>query len=208
MYGDTTRLYDRQFYATGFLVYDSLGRLVCDKTERWRTYRYQYDSSGILNHITFRDWDVTPKYRSTYTFYPDSLVLYQYWKDHEGPHHKSIFRFDDLGHLIREYNDDNRNTGGITRKTFRGFEWVNDTLKTIDEKTFVNDSLHYHCSTKLHYKKGKINSAIAEIDSKDNNSWRMTGKYKMITTYDTAGLRAQSVLADSIIIKYRHTKRR
>ena len=205
--GDTTRFMNWRFEDVGFVTYDSLGRLVCDESKRWKTYSYLYDSAGILNFTIYREWDVRLEYSSTYKFFPDSLVLHQNWRDQgwqmQGPQqqHISIFRFNSQGQLIHEFND-NDNTVGITRATHRIFNYKNSKLRMIEEQILVNDSVSFRRDTELFFSiNGKLDSTVAEIYSKND------GQYKMVTMYDNQGLKSKSILMDSLVILYRHTRR-
>lgn len=212
--GDTVRFFNWKFADVGFVVYDSAGRMVSNHTDRWKTYWFEYDSAGIMHYVKFRDWDVVPKYSSSYKFYPDSLVLHQQWNDQgwkgsgPRPHHVSTFRFNAYGQIISEFNNDNGNMGNIKRATYKTFDYENSQLKRIHEKCFINDSLDYAKDTELFFSDSRLDSAVAIISASVSLiGEKVTGTYKMTTVYDSTGLKQRSVMMDSVVLFYRHTRR-
>jgi hypothetical protein len=207
-YASRTTLNNWKFEDVGYVTYDSLGRLTSDNAKRYKDYEYSYDTSGVLNYVIFRDWDVRPKYNSTYRFYTDSLVMYQNW-NHQGwqksrpfHSHTSIFRFNNQGQVIHEFTDNTDNTGGIIKRTYKKFDYSNSQLKFKEEKVFIDDTLDYQQNMELFYSKtGILDSTVSKVFSKDD------GLYKMVTFYDDKGLKSKSVLMDTIFILYRHIKR-
>jgi hypothetical protein len=199
--GDTTDFFNWKFMDVGFVVYDSVGRLIRDESMRWRDYRYFYDSLGILDSVVYRDWDVRPKYSSTYEFYADSLVLIQNWTERGDIHHICRFKFNDKGELIEQYDDDDENNS-TRREAYRSFEYDNGKMKSRNEKIFRKGKLESETKTRMYYSNySQLDSTVAEVNSKEE------GIYKMVTYYDTTGLKTQTVLMDTVTILYRHTKR-
>jgi hypothetical protein len=197
---DTTDFFNWKFMDVGFVVYDSLGRLIIDESMRWRDYRYFYDTFGILDSVVYRDWDVRPKYSSTYEFYADSLVLLQKWTQRGDIHHICRFKFNDKAELIEQYDDDHENHS-TRREAYRSFEYENGKMKSRNEKIFKKGKLASETKTRLYYSnQSQLDSTVADVNSEE-------GIFKMVTYYDTTGLKKQTVLMDTVTILYRHTKR-
>lgn len=199
---DTAKFFNWKFEKVGFVKYDSLGRAIRDETKRWKTYTYQYDDFGILNYIVYRDWDVTPKYKSTYTFLPDSLILYQHWTQDSKLHHVSKFLFNDEGLLTEEFNNDNDNTGNITRNTHRIYQYTDGKLIIKKETIDIDGITDVETNTTLYYSgQSRLDSTVCQVQSKKE------GSYKMVTYYDNLGLKLKTVLMDTVLIQYLHIKR-
>lgn len=212
---DTAQFSTWKFEDVGFETYDSKGRMVCNQTDRWKSYWFDYDSAGVMHCMKFRDWDVVPRYGSSYEFYPDSLVLHQQWyeqaRDNNGPipHHVSIFRFNGQGQLIAAFDNDSGTMDNIKRETYKTFDYENSRLKRIHEKCFVNDAIDYAKDTELYFSNTKLDSTVAITRSSAVRlGEKVTGTYKMTTVYDSTGLKQRSTLMDSVVIFYRHTKRK
>ena len=173
-YASRTTLNNWKFEDVGYVTYDSLGRLTSDNAKRYKDYEYSYDTSGVLNYVIFRDWDVRPKYSSTYKFHTDSLVLYQDWKDQGWQKsglrhsHTSIFRFNEQGRLIHEFTDNTDNIRNITKRTYRKFDYSNSRLKFKEEKVIIDDTLDCQQNIEFFYSKaGILDSTVSKIYSKE-----------------------------------------
>ena len=207
-YLSSTTLNNWKFEDVGYVTYDSLGRLTSDRAKRYKDYKYSYDTAGILNYVAFRDWDVMPEYSSTYQFYTDSSVLYHDWK-REGwqsgepfHSHTSIFRFNNQGQVIHEFTDNTDNTDGLTKRTYKKFDYSDSRLKFKEEKVIIDDTLDYRQNMELFYSKtGVLDSTVSRIFSKTD------GQYRMVTFYDDKGLKSKTILMDTVVILYRHVKR-
>jgi len=196
---DTVSFLNWKFMDVGFVVYDSLGRIVVDKSIQGGDYKYFYDTLGILDSIVWRDWDVTPRYSSTYQFYPDSLVLLQRWTQGWYPRHIYKYKFNDIGELVEE-----EHTADNGRPImYMSYEYDEGKMKIKDEKSF-NDigELVKESKTRLYYSsQSRLDSTVSAINSKDD------GVYQMVTYYDSSGLKKQTVLMDTVTILYWHKKR-
>lgn len=185
----------------GIIVYDSLGRQIFNKTEPYVFNRYHYDTLGIVDSRVFHDWDIRITYNSQYTFKPDSLILDQDWYTVRNEHHFSKFQFDNLGRLIQEVNNDDYNE--VTDKvTLRIYKYVKNKLveqtETVCsyEKSLLDRTTNFYYSTDH-----DLDSTVIHFSS-DNTA------YRMVTHYDTLGLRAKSILNDTAVILYQHSVRR
>lgn len=207
---DTVGFLNWKFQPVGHLCYDSMGRVIKDDTERYDTFRYGYDSLGILNFRNCQYWDIRWVMNSTYKFSPDSLIMHQYWTLRSDLYYTARFKFNSNGYLIEEFNDDRDNNGGITRTTLRSYEYAKDRLIKMTEQIHRNSQLVSHSSLDIYYDKDNIlDSTVFYIDSDtiDDGYDESKGKYKMATYYDNHGLRVRSILKDTLEIRYRHVRR-
>jgi hypothetical protein len=206
---DSAALTNWKFQPVGHLCYDSLGRVIENDTERSDRFRYGYDSLGILNFKDCFYTDIRWLMHSTCKFLPDSLILYQYWTLHSSLYYTSRFKFNSQGFLVEEFNDNRNNTGGITRTTLRSYEYDEDRLINMTERICRNSKVISESTTQIYYNKSNIlDSTVFYINSDTTAGYSDSkGKYKMVTYYDSLGLRIKSVLHDSLEIKYRHIKK-
>jgi hypothetical protein len=198
-----------KFQPVGYLRYDSVGHLIEDNTERFDTFKYGYDSLGILSHRNCFYTDIRWIMNSTYKFSADSLTMNQYWSLPSGLYYTSRFKFNAHGYLIEEFNDDRDNTGGITRTTLRSYEYIDGRLVKMTEQIHRNRQLISRSSLDIYYDKYNIlDSSVLHIDSDTTDGYSDSkGKYTMVTYYDSVGLRSKSILKDTLEIRYRHVKR-
>lgn len=199
VYGDRTEFFNWKFNDVGFVVYDSQGRLIADESMRGEDYKYFYDSMGIRDSIIWRDWDIFLRYRSAYQFYPDSLVLLQTWNEGRYTRHIHRHKFNDIGELIEE--EVTEDSGRPI--TYRTYEYEDGKMKLKDEKSFDNEgNLVSETRTLLYYSNlSQLDSTVSTVNSKEE------GVYKMVTYYDSTGLKKQTILMDTVTILYRHKKR-
>ena len=61
----------------GQITYDKSNRVIEDDSNPYRTYKWTYDSSGIVTYLVDRDWDVYLDYKVTYREVVDSSKVYQ-----------------------------------------------------------------------------------------------------------------------------------
>jgi hypothetical protein len=206
---DSVGFFNWKFLPLGHLCYDTLGRVIENDTERYDTFKYGYDSIGILNYRNCFYTDIRWIMNSTYRFNPDSLTMYQYWNLPSGLYYTSRFKFNSKGYLIEEFNDDRDNTGGITRTTLRSYEYDDRRLVKMIEQIHRNRQIVSHSSLDIYYDKdNRLDSTVFHIDSDTTRGYSDSkGKYTMVTYYDSAGLRSRSILKDTVEIRYRHARR-
>lgn len=196
---DTTEILNWKFMDVGFVVYDSLGRIISDESMRWEDYTYFYDSVGIVDSIVWRDWDVRPKYSSTYSFYPDSMVLLQKWFQRGGLRYIHRYEFGDNGEIIEE--DSHAENGRPIMQVSYDYEDGKIKVKT-ESKYSRQGELDSKTKTHLYYSnQSRLDSTVSTVNSKED------GVYQMVTYYDSTGLKKLTILKDTITLLYRHTKR-
>src|SRR5687768_4895957 len=106
---DTTYILSRTAFADidkfdtiGRITFDSKGKILLDGTNPFSTYRYEYDSNGLVKKIRHRDFDVYIDYVPNYTFISDSLLLRQRWTGDAD--YVSSYSFYPTGKLKEEVN--------------------------------------------------------------------------------------------------------
>jgi hypothetical protein len=104
---------------TGYNVYDQLGNLVGEYRNNYDGHSVTYNRDSI-GFVTFKNFstDYSAKFRVSYHFLPDSLLLYQYWNGFDND--TSTFRFDKNGILLEaiEYANDYRGKGKHFKTTY------------------------------------------------------------------------------------------
>jgi hypothetical protein len=128
--------------------------------------------------------------------------LLQKWIQGGSLHHVCRFKFNGEGELIEQYNNDDENHSS-ERYTYRRFEYQNGKMKFKSENKYKNGQLEFESKTQLYYSnQSRLDSTISDIKSKEE------GNFKMVTYYDTSGLKKRAILMDTLTILYRHIKRK
>lgn len=198
---DTIPYLNWKYDTIGVIRYDTLGRTIFTDRERYGIFTYKHDTLGVLTDRVKKEYDSHFRYTCRYTFHPDSLILKQYWS-YAGYHYKNIFFFNSSGEVIREFNDDFYNNGGVTRKIY---EYDGGRLMSEVETLDSAGKVILRRITKIYYSLSyKVDSAVSFIESETHGKY-LKGKYKQVSYYDSAGLKQKSVLADTLVILFRHS---
>lgn len=198
------------------LKYNKHGKLINEyiRTKAFHNYNvsYQYDS---LNLITkkIHSSDFTNEFDFVYELKPDSLLLYQKYKNQiyknitgKIPVISGTFKFNKQGYLIEksqyENNDFNAGRKYITQYTYDSLHQLLSEKKFLD-LSIISDSANYNYYTsyknilKYYYTDRKIDSVIQFFyyKNKTNETYRIL--------YDKNGLIKEKI-RDSIHIFYQH----
>lgn len=176
------------------------GRIIADYSNKWESFEYAYDSLGFLTYRFYRDFDVYLEFRPSYTFDPDSLVLYQTWSGDYS--YTCKFIFDSDGYLLQELSNDCDNRTG-SRRSIKIYKY-NHNKKLIEETEIIqkDGNLEQEKITSFFYSnEGVVDSSHCQIKSTKE------GQFKVVTYYNDLGLREQTIKQDTLVIRYIHHKR-
>ena len=164
----------------GLITYDSVGHILYDGRQ-YDTYKYQYDSFGLVQRRWWRDWDVYLEFEASYDYYPDSLLLVQHWTG-DYPY-TTRFKFDSNGYLIEESTDDPGNRMHV-RRGITIYEYNNDHELVNKKETILYESrVVEQTNMSVFYTNRKIDSIVTIINS---DRW---GLSKIVDHYYTNGLK-------------------
>jgi hypothetical protein len=203
-FSDTVTILDRKVHRVGYMVYDSLGRPIFNNAERWDAYTYGYDSAGILTDINYQEYDVTYLYTSKYKFDSDSLILHQNWTNIKfaGGLSTSKFEFDSIGRLVQESAIEKYPVSNGVRRILKRFKYRGPNLIEEYEQIYEDEKSMSEKSIKIYYKNDNlVDSTLTTYAGKKNDYGR-----KIITYYEK-GLKAKSIVNDSLLITYGYSKK-
>jgi YD repeat-containing protein len=204
-----------KFDTIGRITFDPKGKILLDGTNPFSTYKYEYDSNGLVKKIRHRDFDVYLDYVPNYTFISDSLLLRQSWTGDAD--YVSSYLFYPTGKLreevnvVREYDiiddliqhrikpriksiNETRETPTVFRNRY------NDTgLLEVKEDWLVQNGLEKLKSRTIYFygeSDKTIDSTITDFP--DFN-------YRTRTYYDARGLKEKRIYNDTLMIGFLHT---
>jgi hypothetical protein len=199
----------------GRIIFDSNGKMSVDGTNRFSTYRFEYDSNGLVKKIRHRDFDVYLDYVPTYSFSSDSLLLRQRWTGDAD--HVSLYSFYPTGKLKEEVNvirendiiDDliqhrikprSKSINEI-REMPNVFRYrYNDTglLQVREDWLVENEFEKLKSRTSYYYDETHKTIDSTVTDFPDFN-------YQTRTYYDRRGLKKRRIYNDTMMIDFLHT---
>lgn len=184
----------------GAICYDTTGRVLADYSNKWESFKYSYGSMGFPRYRYYRDFDIRLEFKPTYSFKPDSMILYQTWTGQYT--YTCKYFFDSEGRLLKILNDDPDNRSGkrSVTTTYR----YNQEKKLIQETEIIkrDDKLEQEKVTSFFYSTDNVvDSTRSDVNSADE------GKFKVVTYYDDQGLKLKTIKQDSLEIRYVHHKR-
>jgi hypothetical protein len=199
----------------GKITYNSEGRVLEDDSNPFRTYKWVYDSTGIVSGFIHRDWDLYDDYKVTYSELPDSALLVQQFTER----HQRTYRYSERYHFdqknrVRKREIVNRDDlwnwliQGDIRENAGQFRQDTTEGKTI-LKYFYDSSnkvLNVECWTNSRESKGrKSNQIFYYSDNRLDSSIRTFDQYKYsVRSYNSNGIEVKRVYNDTLELNFIH----
>ena len=196
----------------GYNTYDKAGNLLIE----WRRVfmghdvEYDYDSNGLVKYKDYGT-DFSAKFKPTYKFIADSLLLYQFWTGNDND--TCVFKFDKTGNLIAATEYANNDQGkGKHYKTMYEYnpsgQLIRKKVALIVKKEWLQkleldgESISTENLTDFFYSGNKPDSAITTFYFPTNAKRNYTSK----TFFNSMGIRDTTVTMDTIITRYAYRK--
>ena len=199
----------------GRIIFNDNGKILVDGTNPFSTYRYEYDSNGLVKKIRHRDFDVYLDYVATYTYISDSLLLRQRWTGDTD--HVSLYSFFPTGKLREE------------RTVMREEDIIDDLLqhrikpesKSMSDKRQSPNVFKYRYSDigLLNVKEDwEVDKEVEQLKSTTSYYYGTNDRmidstitnfpsfnYQTKTYYDKRGLKQKRIYNDTLMIGFVHT---
>jgi hypothetical protein len=198
---DSVRMIDGKLHRVGYVAYDSLGRPIFESIERYISFRYWYDTAGVLTHRLYQEYDIAYDDTSTYLFDKAGLVLIQTWKPLRIQREMiSQYEFDSAGYLQRDTVVEKFQREERVITTAQKYYYDDGLPIKILREVRGGNKLYSKKETTIYYDQNhKIQSTVALVDDEYHN-------YRMVTNY-FKGLKANSVVNDTLTIFYEYSYR-
>lgn len=198
----------------GYRTYDKNGNLLIERIREFGGHliEYEYDSIGFVKFKNFST-DFSAKFKPTYKFLTDSLLLYQFWTGSDTD--TCFFKFDITGKIVEaiEYANDDKGRGfhyktvyeySPSGKLFK--KSINFLINTEEQKRYklmFGKSISSQNITYYYYTNNKIDSTITMYYFPTDQNQNYNSK----TYYNASGLKNKTVEKDTIITLYEHKTR-
>jgi hypothetical protein len=198
----------------GYRTYDKNGNLLIERIRQFGGHfvEYEYDSIGFVKYKNY-DTDFSAKFKPTYKFLADSLLLYQFWTGNDTD--TCIFKFDNSGKVVEaiEYANDDHGRGRHYKTVYEYYPSGLLLKKTVDLLVSMERQQRYELEygtglttqniTTYFYTVNKLDSTVTTFYFPTHQNQNYNSK----TYYNSSGLRNKTVDKDTIITHYDHRTR-
>ena len=198
----------------GYRTYDKNGNLLIERIREFGGHfvEYEYDSIGFVKYKNFST-DFSAKFKPTYKFLADSLLLYQFWTGNDTD--TCVFKFDNVGKVVEaiEYANDDHGKGRHYKTVYEYNTSGQILKKTVNLLVSQERQQRYE----LEYGTGLTTQNITDyfysdnkLDSTVTTFYFPTHQYQNYhskTYYNINGLMKRKVDMDTIITHYEHRAR-
>lgn len=187
----------------GMIVYDTLGRIIADRSNLRESFEYGYDVFGDISYKVHRDHDISYRLNAAGDFNVDSTLLTKQWLDSANVcRYITISRFNAKGWLAKETKEN--------KDSLDKWSYVRELMYTQDAKLKgekltekYNGGVTSQKLTRFYY------SPANKLDSVITHDRSGMGTLRIVHYYNDLGLRTRTVEHDSVMrtIQYIHHKR-